>query len=366
MKQKFQTFSACAMRLLPIVFTFLLTIILLKQIELYATLTQLLDALYPVFGGVVIAFLLQPIIDRLQLHMKNKTAVVLVYVSILFIVLIFLIALLPILYRQIVDFSKFLPEWTMKIETFLKQYDIVLEQLSKYKNSIMEEGTNMVVTSLRSMFSTTTKYGIAYITAFFISIDLDFWKRSAKKLFHNYHQFVTFYKTMSNIVYQYLIGTLLDLGFVAVTSGVILYAADFPNVLLYAILLALSNLFPYIGPTVGLLFIILVGALSYDVLPWFAFFLIWLTQQIEANFVQPMIFNKTMDVRPILTFVALFVAEALFGIPGVLLSPIFASIMQIAFRSYLHAKTKDTIGKWEDIWYDFDEAMKDIPIPEDT
>ena len=79
-----------------------------------------------------------------------------------------------------------------------------------------------------------------------------------------------------------------------------------------------------------------------------------------------MIFNKTMDVRPILTFVALFVAEALFGIPGVLLSPIFASIMQIAFRSYLHAKTKDTIGKWEDIWYDFDEAMKDIPIPEDT
>ena len=66
-----------------------------------------------------------------------------------------------------------------------------------------------------------------------------------------------------------------------------------------------------------------------------------------------------MDVRPILTFAALFVGEALFGIVGVILSPILASIMQIAFRSYVHARSRDTIGQWEDIWYDFDDVMKE-------
>ncbi|MCI8540876.1 MAG: AI-2E family transporter, partial [Erysipelotrichaceae bacterium] len=80
---------------------------------------------------------------------------------------------------------------------------------------------------------------------------------------------------------------------------------------------------------------------------------------IEVNIVHRMIFHITIDVRPFLTFAALFVAEALFGSPGVLLSPILASIMQIAFRSYLHAKTRDTIGQWEDIWYDFDDVMKE-------
>ncbi len=113
----------------------------------------------------------------------------------------------------------------------------------------------------------------------------------------------------------------------------------------------------------GLVFVIVVGVLSYDQIPYITILLLWIIQQIESNFVQPMIFNKTMDVRPFLTFAALFVAEALFGIPGILLSPIFASIVQIAFRSYLYAKTKDSVGKWEDIWYDFDDVMKQIPVP---
>lgn len=363
MKQKVKNFSHTFLYLLPIISFCLILVVLLKQVSLYERLTQLYDALFPIFGGMVIAFLLQPIIDRLQTHMKLKTAVSIVYAAILIAGGGLLLILLPILYQQVVDFASVLPEWIAKIEGFLSDHHIVLEKLAEYKEAFMEEGTTIVIASLRSFFGTATNYGIAYITAFFISIDLEFWKRSARKLCKNYHRFVTFYKTMSNIVFQYLIGTVLDLMFVAITSGVILYAAAFPNALLYAVLLALSNLFPYIGPMIGLIFIIIVGVLSYDQLPLITFFLIWAVQQIEANFIQPMIFNKTMDVRPILTFVALFIGEALFGIPGVLLSPIFASIMQIGFRSYLHAKTKNTVGNWEDIWYDFDEAMRQIPVP---
>ena len=32
---------------------------------------------------------------------------------------------------------------------------------------------------------------------------------------------------------------------------------------------------------------------------------------------------------------------------------------QSGFRSYLHALTKDQVGEWEDIWYDFDEVMQE-------
>lgn len=366
MKKQLRSLFSYTLALVPVLTVVFLFILILKQVSLYERIAQLYDALFPVFGGIVIAFLLQPIIDRLANHMKLKTAVALVYAGILLAGGSLLVLLLPIVYQQILDFAKLLPEWIQKIEEFLQDHHIVLTNLTSYQESFMEEGTTIVIASLRSFFGTAANYGIAYITAFFISMDLEFWKRSARKLFPNYHRFVTFYKTMSNIVFQYLIGTVIDLTFVAITSFVILHAADFPNALLYALLLALSNLFPYIGPMVGLLFVILVGALSYDQLPLITLGLIWIDQQIEANFIQPMIFNKTMDVRPILTFVALFIGEALFGIPGVLLSPIFASILQIAFRSYLHAKTKDTVGKWEDIWYDFEDVMKDIPIPEEA
>lgn len=348
---------------IPLIVALLLIIILLKQISLYSKLVQLYHALFPLFGGVIIAFLLQPIIDRLTPHMKRKTAVVLVYVCILFLGFLLLLLFVPILYRQIVDFVSLLPDWMEKIQHFLNQHHMISERIANYQDHFMEEGTLMVIDSLRSFFGTTMNYAIAYITAFFISIDMDFFKHIVKRLYHDNHKLINFYKTMSNIIFQYLIGTILDLAFVSIVSAVILYAADFPNALLYAMILALSNLFPYIGPTVGLVFVIVVGVLSYDQIPYMTILLLWISQQIESNFVQPMIFNKTMDVRPILTFAALFVAEALFGIPGILLSPIFASIVQITFRSYLFTKSKDSVGKWEDIWYDFDDVMKEMPLP---
>lgn len=364
MKENLQKFAHILRSSIPILISLLLFILILKQLSLYDRLLGLYHALFPIFGGALIAFLLQPIIERLQPWLSHKAAVICVYAGILFFFGALLLVLLPILYRQLIDFLQLLPTWVEKIESFLTSHHIVLDQYANYQTMFMEEGTSFVLTSVTSFLTTAADYGIAYITAFFLSIDLAFWKRSARKLFPNYHRFVTFYKTMSNIVFQYLSGTLLDLSFVAITSFVILTAADFPNALLYAILLALSNLFPYIGPTIGLIFVVLVSLLSYDQLPLITLGLLWIDQQIEANFIQPMIFNKTMDVRPILSFVALFIGEALFGIPGVLLSPIFASILQIGFRSYLHAKTKDTVGKWEDIWYDFDEAMKQIPVPQ--
>lgn len=352
-----------SLMLIPLLLTLLLFIILLKQLSLYPKLIELYHALYPLFAGLIIAFLFQPIIDRLARCMKRKTAVILVYICFLLLCFLLLMLFVPILYRQLTDFVSLLPEWGDKIQRFLNDHHMISERLADYQDSFMEEGTMIVIDSLRSFFGTTMDYAIAYITGFFISVDMEFFKHWIKKLSHEDHRLVNFYKTMSNIVFRYLIGTTVDLAFVSIVSAVVLYAADFPNALLYALILALSNLFPYIGPTVGLVFVILVGVLSYDQIPYITILLLWVIQQIESNFVQPLIFNKTMDVRPILTFAALFVAEALFGIPGILLSPIFASIIQIAFRSYLHAKTKDTVGNWEDIWYDFDEVMKQEPLP---
>lgn len=341
----------------PLLCLFLL-ILVLKQLSLYDRLVGLYQALLPVFGGIIIAFLLQPIIDRVAKHCKRKSAVMVVYVGILLIGGILLVLFIPVLYQQIISFGENLPGWLSQVEVWLGTYNIVLEDLLQYKNTLMEEGYTVIISQLQAFFGSAARYGISFITAFFISIDVDFWKHTARKCIKNYERFSTFYHTMSNIVYQYLVGTILDLSFIAITSWIILSVAGFPNAVLYAMLLALSNLFPYIGPTIGLIVVVFVASLSYTQLPVFSLLLIWIIQQIEANFVQPLIFNKTMDVRPILTFVALFISEALFGIPGVLLSPILASILQIVFRSYLHAKTSNQVGEWEDIWYDFDEAIK--------
>ncbi|MEG0528089.1 AI-2E family transporter [Amedibacillus sp. YH-ame10] len=348
----------CKKSILPLL-SILLLVLVLKQLHLFERLVDIYKSCLPIFMGGVIAFLLQPIIDRLRKHFSTRTSVCLVYIGILLMGCVFLMIIMPLLYQQILDFIKVFPSWVQKIEEFLQTYHISYDNLNVVKEKYLDEGYIIVIDSLKNTMDVVTKYGIAYITAFFLSIDLDFWKRCAKKLLPNVQRFSTFYLTMSNIVFQYLVGTLIDLLFIACSVGAVLYLIDFPNAILYAIILALLNLFPYIGATFGLLLIAVVGLLSYDSFPVIPFLIVWTIQQIESNVIQPMIFNRTMNVRPILTFVFIFISEAFFGVVGVILSPIFAAIAQIAFRSYLHSKTSDKVGEWDDIWRDFDEVMRE-------
>lgn len=348
-----------AKKLLPLFICCLVLILILKQTQLFEWLLSLYHSFVPVFGGIVIALFLQPFIDKLKRHCSTKLSVFIVYTAIIIFLLVFAIGMIPLLYHQLMDFVTILPSWIARLEEFLDHYHIAFGNIEDFKNKYMQEGYVLVIDSLKTTMSTFTDYGIAFFTAFFLSLDLDYWKRSAKKLWKDYKRYANFYHTMSNIVYQYLCGTLLDLLFITLSVGVVLYIFDFPNAILYAIILALLNLFPYIGATLGLILIAIAGALSYKEFPWLAFGIVWCIQQLESNIIQPLIFNHTMNVRPILSFIFIFIGEALFGVVGVILSPIFASIAQIAIRSYLHAKTSDQLGEWEDIWQDFDEVMKE-------
>ena len=335
----------------------LVFIIITKQIGIFDRIVNIYDSLSPVLYGVLIAFLYQPLIDKLTNKLSRKVSVTIVYFGVLIFLCAFLFFVLPLIYQQIMDFGKILPKWIQKIEEFLYHLPYVNIDSKFIESYIQNDGYATAMDVMKQSIDSITSFGIAYISAYFISLDLEFWLKTFKKISPNYNQFKTFYYTMSNVVYRYLVGTVFDMLFIIISNGIVLYFIGFPNAFLYAVLMSLFNLFPYIGPTIGFLIILFVGILSYPSPPWIAFLIIWLIQQLEANIIQPFIFHKTMDVRPILTFLSLFVFEAIFGIVGMILSPIFASIIQIGFRSYIHSKTTNKVGKWEDIWYDFDEVM---------
>lgn len=362
MKQRYERILFHAKQLLPCLACIFLLLLIIKQLALDTWLAAIYRSFLPILSGVLLAFFLQPIIDRVQQKFSLKVSVMLVYIGLLAILGAFLAVLLPLLYQQALELAQLVPRWLQQLEGFLKQHHIAYDNLNTLKQNYMQEGYIIAIDSAKSVIDTLTDYGIAYIIAFFISIDMDFWKRTAKKIVPNVTRVATFYHTLSNIIYQYLAGTMLDLLFIIVSVGIVLSLYRFPNALLYAMILALLNLFPYVGATLGLILIAAVAALHYDHYPWMMFFIVWSIQQIESNIIQPLIFNRTMNVRPLLTFVFIFISDAFFGVIGVILSPIFAAVAQIVFRSYLHSKTSDKVGEWEDIWRDFDEVMAEETI----
>lgn len=351
MKEKINQLRRALLRWLPAAVCIYVIILILKQIGLYDSLITLLYALKPLLYGLILALSLQPIVLKLRNYFTNRTSVFLVYGSGILILILFLLILLPILINEITAISTTLDPWFSELYKWLDQMELAFVFNDDFKRSIINSSTDIGMKFVMDGLSGFTVFTLSYMIAFFISIDFDEGVNTFKKYIVNHQQWFNFYKTGSNVIVQYIIGTCIDLLFIFVSVFLILVIFHFPNSLLYAGLLAFLNLFPYVGATIGIFLIALAGYLHLTSFPFLCIAAVWILQQIEANFIQPLIFHKAMDVHPLYLFLGLLLGEALFGVIGLILSPILASFIQISVRSYMHAASNQDVGGWEDIFW---------------
>lgn len=342
-----KSFNHC---LIPFLVLYL-AILILKITNLYDHLINFLMAFQPLLYGLLLALFLQPLIEWAKLRMKDKQALYLVYGSLVLLTFLLCFSMIPMLLNSLMNIFESGGTWMKKIEELIARYDQYHLINDDFKRNFLSTGTNMGVDFMMKSVEVMTLSAFSFVIAFFISMDFDHVINGVKKYVVHYERWLNFYKTVSHVILRYIIGTTVDLLFILISVTFILFLFDFPNAIFYALLLAVLNLFPYIGAFLGVLVIAVVGFFSFPDFPWLCIVLVWVFQQIEANLIQPLIFNKTMDVHPLYLFSAMFIGEAIFGIMGLILSPVIAAIFQIALRSYFHTLNHNTIGGWEDIFW---------------
>ncbi len=98
-----------------------------------------------------------------------------------------------------------------------------------------------------------------------------------------------------------------------------------------AILMAIFDLIPLIGLTIGGIVVAIVAALHgfpEALIIWVVAFLVY--QQVQDRVVQPMLYGKAVNVNPLVAIVALLAGAQILGILGALLAiPVAASIAVI-------------------------------------
>ena len=326
-------------------------ILILKLVELYDFIIAFILAFQPLLYGLLIALFLQPLVEKTERRIKKKYAVYLVYGSIFLIMLLSLIMIVPMLLNGTSSIFTTSNTWLKDIEAIIEQIDAYHLISDEFKRQLFANSTGIGVNFMMKGAKVLTITAFSFVIAFFISMDFDHAVNGFKKYVVNHEQWLNFYQTVSNVILKYLVGTIIDLTLIFISVSLILIFFDFPNALFYALLLAFLNLFPYIGATLGVLIIAFVSYFIYPEFPFLCILLVWLFQQAEANIIQPLIFNKAMDVPPLYLFSAMFIGEAMFGVFGLILSPILAAIIQIGLRSYFHTLNTHTIGGWEDIFW---------------
>jgi predicted PurR-regulated permease PerM len=292
---------------------------------------------------------------------KRPLAIALTYlglvVALLFVVGIFL----PLLVDQINGMTKFVtpaaqaPEGpTEYIKGLAQQYGFG-EFLQRFGVELADL-TKQLGDLVGNLFSATGKIAVSaasFVAAlatvltltFFLILGSERYVNARVALFAQRHQPLVrrILGQAAGAVSGYVSGDLAISVICGVTTFVVLLLLGMPYAAPLALLVAVLDLIPLVGATLGGALLVIVGLF---VEPWKAVVLlifVLVYQQIESNLLQPMVYSQAVQLNGLVILIALLVGGQLLGIPGALLAIPVAEIVRIVVSEILayRRSTKD-------------------------
>ncbi len=154
--------------------------------------------------------------------------------------------------------------------------------------------------------------------------------------------------TIHNVLKNWIKGQLFGFMFIAVLTGLGLWAMGMPLVLTLALIAGLLNFIPNFGPIIALIPAVLIGLMQGTTTVILILCLYTLIQVVQSAVTQPLIQKKMVSIPPALIIFGQVAMALLGGFWGVLLAtPVIAIIMTLVNKLYVEqqAHHKDEVEK---------------------
>lgn len=343
---------------------------------------KVIGILQPIIYGLVIAYLLNPLISRMedglskqlgkrfknekkvQAISRNISILIALVVLIIFIIILGMMVL-PQLYVSISGLIKEIPAYTNSLQSWLdkllknrpdltQMFNIVIEKLNEYLKTWLETGLLTRINSLVGQFAVIVMNILGVVINLIIGLIVTFYTINSREVFKGQSKKII-YAIMSpehangflNIVRQsdkifsgFIIGKLIDSLIIGIICFVCLLALDMPYTLLVSVIVGVTNIIPFFGPYIGAVpsafLILLVNPLKGL---YFIIFIIIL-QQVDGNIIGPKILGDSTGLSAFWVLFAILIGGGLFGLVGMIIGvPCFAVIYFI-IKTLIEAKLR--------------------------
>jgi predicted PurR-regulated permease PerM len=306
--------------------------------------------------SLFLAAVLNPAVNWLQRRhrlMKRPLAIGLTYLGVLVALLLVVGIFLPVLVDQINGLIKFAttaanaPEGPTEyikglakqnglgglFQRFSDQLDELRKQLGGLLQNLFSASGAIAVSAAGLVAALATVLTLT----FFLLLGSERYVNAGVGLFPEAHQpLVRRLLTQSaGAISGYITGNLAISVICGVTTFAVLLILGMPYAAPLALLVAVLDLVPLVGATLGGALLVIVGLF---VEPWKAVVLlvfVLIYQQVESNFLQPIVYSKAVQLNGLVILIALLVGGQLLGIPGALLAIPVAEIIRIVVTELL-------------------------------
>lgn len=351
--------------------TAVLLYVLLMRIEVVGIIiSKIWSTISPVITGLVIAYILNPLVKFIEHHlfakMNNRKAswlisIVLAFLFVLLLTSLFIGFVAPEIINSVRGFISNLDQYSKTVNDYLNQlnewayeHNMDLSNLTDPGRSLVDRAFSLILTHQKSMLSTVADFGAGVVSSVLSTILSIYFLADKKRLQESFASFTKlfmsdrrhasagrFWSSCNVVLVHFIYCELIDAAIVGVANAIFMVITGMPYVALISMVVAVTNLVPTFGPVVGG---IIGGLILILVNPWQAFFFILFTivlQTIDGYVIKPKLFGNILNVPGIWILIAIIVGSRLAGISGMVLAIPFAAIANIFYRDYLHRKLEE-------------------------
>lgn len=334
---------------------------------------DVIKVLQPFIIGFTIAYLLNFILDfyenkvfkseiikKTKIKPKRGIAIFLTYITLFFIIGLFIKFVLPQLIDSVVGLVNDIPSYINSTSKYFydllknlnideEYFNILVDNFNGFVDFVVKFTTNLIPiigNLIAKVASSVWNIVLGLVISIYLLIDkyklcalskkityAIFPERAANKVIEITHR--------SNDTFgKFLSGKILDSTIIGVLTFIVLTIFKMPYILLISVIIGVTNIIPFFGPFIGAVpcFIIILFVSPTHAF-WFLL-IIFIIQQIDGNIIGPKILGDSIGISAFWILFSILVAGKLLGLVGMIIGvPLFAILYSI-IKDFIEGKLK--------------------------
>lgn len=336
---------------------------LISAAALLLLLYLLAPVLTPFFAAALLAYLGDPLVDRLQTRgMRRTSAVVLVFLSLLLLIVALVAVVVPVLQQELVSFARRLPEYIAWLQDAVLPWiqellppDWVVLDVEHLKQVVTEhwrqaggaaaELVSGISQSGMTLFGWLANLVLIPVLTFYLLRDWDVLMSQLRALIPRRHEVlaVRLGQECDQVLGAFLRGQLAVMLALSVVYALGLLLVGIEGALLIGVAAGLLSFVPYLGFALGIIVAGVTALVQFQdllhvllVLAVFGF-----GQMLESAVLTPYLLGDRIGLHPVAVIFSVMAGGQLFGFVGILLALPTAAVMVVLLR-YAHARYRDS------------------------
>jgi putative permease len=307
--------------------------------------------LAPMFASIVIAYLLEALVSRLQkLGMPRMPAVIIVFLLFIALLLFLLFGLIPIVSRQLTQLVAQLPEYLARGQVLLKQLpeaypqliseqqvQTIIGQLGQELANLGQAAVSWSLASVASVIGLIIYLVLVPVLVFFLLKDKELMTGWIADRLPRERTLVNRVWTESEAqIANYVRGKVLEIFIVGSVTWVTFMLLGLQYAALLATLVGFSVLIPYVGAAVVTLPIAFVAYFQFgwgwdfgQVMIAYA-----IIQALDGNLLVPLLFSEVVNLHPVAIILAILVFGGLWGFWGIFFAIPLATLVKAVMNAW--------------------------------